>query len=381
MKKIKILHLNHISRTWSWAIMRILMQLDWNIFESHALVWYDFDAYPGIDTVYQTSKSILYRQLRYKFWVWINFLFDIMTPWCITWESLQSYHHYKNADIIHIHCPQGWYFNRNHLLKISKEKRVIMTIHDDRISSGNDSNNLYYPYKLKYQFNIRKKIFWSSNIQYVWVSNRSSQKVICSWLNSSNNLSTIYNWVNKDIFFVWNKSTIREALGIPLHKEVILCYAGTWSKTNMKWLRYSKKVMDCFGKDDQYLFISIWNAKEKKISTNNREVWFLDMITMSKYYQAADIFLYPTLMDSFWLVIAESISCWCPVVTFDIGWVPEIVQHKKNGYIAKYKDFEDLLEWFERVIKNKDSLDISLDPKFSQENMVNQYSELYKSLI
>jgi glycosyltransferase involved in cell wall biosynthesis len=90
------------------------------------------------------------------------------------------------------------------------------------------------------------------------------------------------------------------------------------------------------------------------------------------------MFLYPTLMDSFGLVVAESIACGCPVVTFQTWWVPEIVTHKKNGYIAQYKNYADLLSWFNWVLHNP--LDkVTLDPKFTQEHMVKEYIQLYKS--
>jgi glycosyltransferase involved in cell wall biosynthesis len=55
---------------------------------------------------------------------------------------------------------------------------------------------------------------------------------------------------------------------------------------------------------------------------------------MSLYFSAADIFLYPTRADSFGLVIAESLACGCPVITFDVGATSELVQDGKSGYIV-----------------------------------------------
>jgi len=34
--------------------------------------------------------------------------------------------------------------------------------------------------------------------------------------------------------------------------------------------------------------------------------------------------------------------CGTPVVGFNIGGIPDIIKHKENGYLAKYKDAEDL---------------------------------------
>lgn len=382
MKDINILHINHISRTWSGNVMRTIIQwLSDNIFNSHILVGYDFDSCENTDSVYKTSKSIFYRQIRYKFFVGLNFLFDFMTPGCITINFLEQYKYYQQADIIHIHCPQWGYLNWYDLPEIAKEKKIILTIHDDRITSGNDAMNLYYPYKRKRQFNIRNSIFKRCTIDYIWVSNRCTNKIIKSWIAADNKVKTIYNGIDVNNFCIQDKISARKKLWLPLDKKIVLSLAGSWSKTNMKWLWFVTQIQKQYSKKDDILFLTLWNEEERKVSDTLREFWYLCQSLVALYFSAVDCFLYPTLMDSFGLVIAESLSCWCPVVTFDVWWVPEIVQHKVNGYIAKYKDYDDLLKGFERVIDNRDSLVITLDKKFTQENMVKQYVELYKSLM
>jgi hypothetical protein len=62
------------------------------------------------------------------------------------------------------------------LPQISKEKKVIMTIHDDWITSGNDPVNLYYPYKTKAQYETRRKILEKCSIVYIGVSDRCTDK-------------------------------------------------------------------------------------------------------------------------------------------------------------------------------------------------------------
>lgn len=382
MKKINILHINHISRTWSGNVMRNIVQwLSDNIFNSHILVGYDFDNYENTDSIYKTNKSIFYRQIRYKFFVGLNFLFDIMTPACITISFLRKYKHYKQADIIHIHCPQWGYFNWYDLPKISKEKKIILTIHDDRITSGNDPLNLYYPYKRKRQFNIRNNILKKCTIDYIWVSNRCTDKVIQSWIIADNTIKTIYNGINTNIFNKMNKKDIRTQLNLPQDKIIIISLAWSWSKSNMKWLWYAKQIIKAYNDNKNFLFITLGNHKDTKVSDTLWEVWYIDQYIVAQYFNAADIFLYPTLMDSFGLIIAESIACWCPVVTFNIWWVPEIVEHKKNWYVAEYKNHNDLLNGFKWVIDNRDDLEIALDKKFAQVNMVKQYSDLYESLV
>lgn len=382
MKKISILDINHIARTWSGHVIKTINEkLPKEKFSYHTLVGYDFDSYPDTDSVYKTSKSIRYRQIRYKWWVWLNFLFDIMTPWCINIEYLRWYKQYQEADILHIHCPQWWYFDRRDLPEICKEKKVIMTLHDDWIVSGNDPVNLYYPYKIKRQFNKRNEILKKCNITYIWVSDRCTNKAKKSWITAHNPAKTIYNGINTDIFHQMNKKECREELWLPMNKTIMISIAGSGSKSNSKWLHYVNKIIKEYKDNDNYLFITVWNSKQKKVSNQLWEMWWINHDLMAKYFNAADILLYPTLMDNCPLTVLEATSCWLPVLSYDTGWVPELIQHKKNGYIAPYKNYDELKKWFERIVQNKDTLQISLESKFIQQSMIDQYIELYTSLI
>src|SRR5258708_19277407 len=42
-----------------------------------------------------------------------------------------------------------------------------------------------------------------------------------------------------------------------------------------------------------------------------------------RFYQAADVFVYPSLNETFGLPILEAMACGCPVVTSDTSAMPE----------------------------------------------------------
>lgn len=381
MKKIIILNINLIGgRTWAARLCEIISKsLDKDQFKYHTLVWYNFWNDGGNSAVYKASESYLYRQLRYKLAVGLNFLFDRMTPWHINMNYLQGLKYYKEAEIIHLHGIQWWYFDWEILPLISKEKKVIMTLHDDRIISWNDKNNLFFPYKTKRSYIKRKKYLSNSIIHYIWVSDWMTNKVGYDDILWKNMIKTIYNGIDTRAFHKKDKADARKILWLPFDKKIILSIAWSGSKSNLKWLQYVYKIKELYKTNKDYLFITIGNSRTKKISNNFREIWWIDQNTICDYFNAADVFLYPTLADSFGLVVAESIACGCPVVTFQTWWVPEIVKHKQDWYVANYKDYADLCTWFERVLRN--GLSPQLDTKFTQENMVKEYSELYLSLI
>lgn len=60
-----------------------------------------------------------------------------------------------------------------------------------------------------------------------------------------------------------------------------------------------------------------------------------------KAYCCADIFACPSLEDSGPMMINYGVMAYLPVVAFEMGIAPDIILHQKNGYIAKWNDYED----------------------------------------
>jgi len=69
-------------------------------------------------------------------------------------------------------------------------------------------------------------------------------------------------------------------------------------------------------------------------------------------FAASDLFVFPTLADNHPLVLLEALACGTPVVSFDVGGVPEIVRHVETGYLAKYKDSTDLANGITMLLGN-----------------------------
>ncbi len=65
---------------------------------------------------------------------------------------------------------------------------------------------------------------------------------------------------------------------------------------------------------------------------------------MAYAYNAADLFVTPSLEENLPNTIMEAMACGLPCAGFRIGGIPEMIDHKVNGYLAKYKDAADLAE-------------------------------------
>lgn len=323
------------------------------------------------------------QSLSYYFWVGINFLFDIITPWNLNYKKLETMKEYQEANIVHLHGIEWGYFDYHDLPKISKEKKVIWTLHDDWFVAWWDPTppNLF-PYKTKRSFLARKKILQASHIEIVWVSQWMTQKAKKSWFFPIENIHTIYNGIDTDFFHpIDDRMLLWERFWIPRDKRLVLFLAGAGKKSELKWLKYSLKIREIYKNNPDIFFVSVWNSTRKLVDENFLELPFVSQEDMRDLFNRANFFLYPTLADSFGLVIAEALACGCPVLSFSVGAIPELVNHKNNGYIAEYKNISSLIDWFSWMLENEMNITREHDLRFSIQNMQDGYIQLYRKMM
>lgn len=67
-------------------------------------------------------------------------------------------------------------------------------------------------------------------------------------------------------------------------------------------------------------------------------LWFLNKEDILFYLNKSNIFLFPSKIDSFWIVALEAMSQSLPVICFEKAWIKEIVDDSKNGFLVKTDD-------------------------------------------
>ena len=65
---------------------------------------------------------------------------------------------------------------------------------------------------------------------------------------------------------------------------------------------------------------------------------------MARLYNAVDAYVTPSLEDNLPNTIVEALSCGIPCVGFNVGGIPEMIDHRRNGYLAEARNAEDLAE-------------------------------------
>ena len=102
-------------------------------------------------------------------------------------------------------------------------------------------------------------------------------------------------------------------------------------------------------------------------------------------YNMADVMVVPSLSETFGQTASEALSCGIPVVAFRCTGLVDIVDHKKNGYLANPYNPEDLAEGIRWCLdKNADNRLGNFGrkkvlEKFAPEVVGKQYLDLYIS--
>ena len=100
-------------------------------------------------------------------------------------------------------------------------------------------------------------------------------------------------------------------------------------------------------------------------------------------YNAADVFVLPSLSENLPNTIMEAMACGVPCVGFKVGGIPEEIEHKKTGYVAEYRNAKDLMEGIRWVLTEADHGALSsaamkkVATSFSQDSVALRYIEVY----
>jgi glycosyltransferase involved in cell wall biosynthesis len=57
-----------------------------------------------------------------------------------------------------------------------------------------------------------------------------------------------------------------------------------------------------------------------------------DEVSLALLYSAADVFVAPSIQDNLPNVVMEALACGTPTVAFDLGGMPDLIDHRQNGY-------------------------------------------------
>lgn len=306
-------------------------------------------------------------------------------------------------DIIHIHNLHGYWVNYPMLFKYIKEcgAKVVWTFHDcwhitghcthfdfikcEKWKSGcHDCEQLKeYPASFGYDgskrnYAMKKKFFTSlDKMVIVTPSNWLKAKVKDSFFNKYD-IRVINNGVDVDVFKPSDIINLRKEILDSGFDKIVLGVAATWNER-----KGLKDILEVANQESKWFFIIIGSiAGDKPTNTELQNVLYIDRTenvqTLCDWYSAADVFVNPTLEDTYPTTNLESIACGTPVVTYATGGSEEIVRQSGFGEVTKERTpkalHKSIINVFSVIPELKEDFNLNSKDKFTE------YLQLYNSL-
>lgn len=315
----------------------------------------------------------------------------------------------RDADIIHIHWINQGFLSLSDLKKIiALDKPVVWTLHDlwpaTAICHYSDKCLKYqseckecplqvptplfdlanWTYKKKKKLDLRK-------IHFVGCSRWITEMAKKSALLKDASFTSIPNPIDTSVFRPMDKDKARRLLHLPDDKFLLLFTAA---KLSDKRKGISYLIEACSQLKQQFIdkieIVLMGGGTDEFCKTIPFKVnslgYIYDQSIMVAAYSCADLFVIPSLEDNLPNTVMESMACGTPCVGFDTGGIPEMIDHKVNGYVAKYKDVEDLACGIQWVLANNQELELTkaclekVQNTYSESVVADRYKALYESL-
>jgi glycosyltransferase involved in cell wall biosynthesis len=171
----------------------------------------------------------------------------------------------------------------------------------------------------------------------------------------------IPNGIDIEIYRPIDRQIAREVLKLPQDKQIILFGSLRATGDKRKGFHLLQPALQQLSQSDwkDKLELVIFGDSQPKnppeFGFNAQYLGTLsDDLSLAIVYSAADVFVLPSTQENLPNTVMEAIACGTPCVTFNIGGMPDMIEHQKNGYLAQPYKIEDLARGIAWVLENKE---------------------------
>ena len=289
---------------------------------------------------------------------------------------------YKEADIIHLHWINQGMISLSCLKQMIRDKKkIVWTLHDEwpylgichyrgECQEAECKKCPLLPGNIAYKHYIRKQeLYKKGDITFVgcsqWITERAQQAM------PEVQVVHINNCIPHNIFRYIDQQEARKKLGLPLDEKIIL-FCSQNLNDERKGYSYLQQALEK---------LSTLNSQLSTVCIGKGARYISSPEEMANMYAAADVFVTPSLQDNLPNTIAEAMSCGTPCVGFNVGGIPEMIEHMQNGYVAKYKDIVDLAEGIQYALSH-DMREAALHKAasaYGETHVAQKYINVYES--
>lgn len=348
-------------------------------------------------------ENIINRFTKYSGLNHINFFSSFNIP---------KHKFYQDADILNFHNLHTGYFNYLAIPTLTKTKPAIFTLHDMWSFTGHCAYSYdcdrwkigcgRCPYPETYpsiyrdstslEWKLKNWVYSQSNLTIITLSHWLAEQAKASMLNRFP-IYHIPNGIDTETYQPLDRQLCKTVLDIPKHKRTLLFGADSL-KDQRKGGDLLLKVLQQLPQSlkSETVLLTFGNGSETIISELGMPNINLGYINSDRLksiaYSAADLFIFPTRADNLPLVLQESMACGTPMISFDIGGIPDLVRPMVTGYLAKPEDAMDFCDGIVALLED-DQLRQTMSAncrvialaEYSLELQAQRYIELYKKIL
>lgn len=223
-------------------------------------------------------------------------------------------------------------------------------------------------------FSRKDKVFARLDKFYVnglskWIQGCAKSSALLSRFNIFN----LPNLIDVNVYKPFLKKQARQLLGLEDNKRYILFGAVSATSDINKGFQELNNALQGVTATNVELLVFGSNGSGDHIAPAQHTHYYgylHDDLSLCVLYNAADVMVVPSRQENLSNAIMESLACGTPVVAFNVGGNEDLIEHKKNGYLATPLDAKDLRRGISWVL---DSLDYSLISNAARETVLQKY--------
>lgn len=415
---MKVLLVNTSERTGGAAIAasRLKDALNNNGVKARMLVAEKQTDDPAVGALKQTTRNKLaFLMERGEIWVNNGFrregIFDIDTA--RHGADITGHPWFADSDVIHIHWINQGMLSLRSLRKIVESgKRVVWTMHDmwpftgicHYAKSCSKFKERCHSCPLLPKPGVRdlaarvyarkERLYKRGGIFFVACSEWLQNEAKDSALLGDKSIINIPNAINTQAYRPRSKAEARDQLHLPLNHHLLL-FSAFKLTSHIKGIdlltEAARLLADRHPELRDTLGIMLVGQEGELLrDAFPFRVYDFGYIEeehkMAQIYNAADVFVIPSRKDNLPNTIVEAMTSGVPCVATAVGGIPQMIEHKRNGYLARPENPEDLARGIEWLLLHEQKGMIDTMARgfaishYSEHSVAMKYTDVYEKM-